>query len=213
MRSVLVVSLCLSTVPALAQAPPPPPVAPPAAPAATSTPAPRAPRETQVADLGANKVSVEYGRPSLRGRTMAELMTQLPADRIWRAGVDQATTLTTPVDLMVGATRVPAGKYTLYLHVPAQGATSVVLNSDLGVPLKTIFAAAPPELADALWPRMDYSQVTAKEVARVALTAGKAKEPMDRFLIAWDPAKDGVSALNFTWGDQTWSVPVKLAGK
>ena len=42
-------------------------------------------------------------------------MAQLPADRVWRAGVDQVTTLTTEADLMVGGKRVPAGKYTLYV--------------------------------------------------------------------------------------------------
>jgi hypothetical protein len=209
MRIALVVSICLSALPALAQSPAPAP----ASPAPAATPAPRAPRETMIAELGGHKVAVEYGRPSLRGRTMAELMTQLPADRMWRAGVDQATTLTTPVDLLVGSTRVPAGKYTVYLHVPAEGHTSLVLNSDPGVVLKTIFPGAPPEVADAMWPRLDYSQVTAKEVARIPLTTGKAKEPMDRFLISWDPAKDAVSALNFTWGTQSWAVPVKLAGK
>jgi hypothetical protein len=207
MRSAFFVSLVFSALPALAQAP----AASPAAPAAT--PAPRAPRETVIAEIDGNKVAVEYGRPSLRGRTMAELMTQLPADRMWRAGVDQATTLDTPVDLLIGSTRVPAGKYTVYMHVPAEGTASLVLNSDPGVVLKTIFPGAPPEVADAMWPRLDYSTVTAKEVARIPLAAAKAKEPMDRFLIAWDPAKDSVSALHFTWGAQSWMVPVKLAGK
>jgi hypothetical protein len=210
MRRVLALSFCLSAAPAFAQAPPPPA----AAPAPAATPAPRAPRETVIADIGGQKVAIEYGRPSLRGRAMPELLSQLPADRIWRAGVDQATTFNTPIDLMIGDKLVPAGKYTLYLHVPAEGNYALVLNKDPGVPLKTIFPAAPPELADALWPRLsDYSAVTAKEVARIPLTTGKAKEPMDRFLIAFDPAVNGQSGLNFTWGEQSWRVPVKSAVK
>lgn len=171
----------------------------------------RAPRETVTAEIDGKTVAIEYGRPALKGRAMGELLSQLPEDRVWRAGVDQATTLTTPVDLMIGETRVPAGKYTVYMHVPADGAYAVILNSDPGVPLKTVFAAAPAELADALWPRSDYGDIAAKEVARIPLTSIKAAAPMERFNIAFDPARDGVSALTFTWGDQAWTTGVKPA--
>ena len=144
--------------------------------------------------LNGKKVAVEYGRPALGGRNMDELLSQLPADRIWRAGVDQATTLTTETDIMVGGKRVHAGKYTVYVHAPATGDYSLVLNTDPGVPLKTIFPAAPPAVADALWPRLDdYETVEAKEVIRVPLKALGGAEPMDRFLIGLAPAKDGAS--------------------
>ena len=107
--------------------------------AATSEAQPRAPRETVTALLNGKKVTVEYGRPALGGRNMDELLSKLPPDRIWRAGVDQATTLTTESDIMVGGKRVKAGKYTVYVHAPESGDYSLVLNTDLGVPLKTIF--------------------------------------------------------------------------
>ena len=89
------------------------------------------------------------------GRTVKDLLAQLPANRVWRAGVDQATTLTTESDLLIGGKRVPAGKYTLYLHAPATGSYALLVNRDLGVPLKSIYAAAPAAVADALWPHLD----------------------------------------------------------
>src|ERR1700687_563838 len=79
------------------------------------------PRETVTALLNGKKVTVEYGRPALRGRTVKALLSQLPADRVWRAGVNEATTLTTESDVLIGGKRVPAGKYTLYLHAPESG--------------------------------------------------------------------------------------------
>src|SRR5687768_15025359 len=117
--------------------------APAASPAAVARRQERAPRETVTALLNGKKVAVEYGRPALAGRKMSDLLGQLPADRIWRAGVDQATTLTTETDLMIGGKRVPAGKYTVYVHAPATGDYSLVLNSDPGIALKKIFPAAP----------------------------------------------------------------------
>lgn len=172
----------------------------------------RAPREMVTATLNGQKVTVEYGRPALRGRTLEALLAQLPPDRVWRAGVDQATTLTTETDLLIGGQRVPAGTYSLYVHAPETGDWAVLLNSDRGVPLKTIFPAAPPELAEALWPRLDgYARIAGQEVARATLKPAAAAEPMERFLMSLDPARDGVSALNLTWGARSWTVEVKPA--
>ena len=173
----------------------------------------KVPRETVTAMLGAKKVAVEYGRPALGGRKMADLLSQLPADRIWRAGVDQATTLTTDTDLTIGGKRVPAGKYTVYVHAPATGDYSLVLNSDPGIALKKIFPAAPPAVADAMWPRLDgYDNVKATEVLRVPLRKGTAAEPMDRFLIGLAPARDGASSITLTWGGESWTTDIKAAG-
>jgi DUF2911 family protein len=172
----------------------------------------RAPRETVTAALNGKKVTVEYGRPALAGRKMADLLAQLPADRMWRAGVDQATTLSTEGAITVGGKRVPAGKYTVYVHAPETGDYALVLNSDLGVPLKTIFPAAPPALADALWPHIeDYESIKAKEVIRVPLHKGTAAEAMDRFLIGLAPARDGASSITLTWGDQSWTTEIRAA--
>src|SRR5688500_9102655 len=133
----------------------------------------RAPRETVTALVEGKKVVVEYGRPSLGGRKMGELLSQLPADRIWRAGMDQATTLTTEADITVGGKPVPAGKYTVYVHAPENGQYSLVLNRDPGIALKLIYPAAPPAVADALWPRLDgYDKIKDKEVIRVPLRKG-----------------------------------------
>ena len=175
----------------------------------------RAPRETVTAQLNGKKVAVEYGRPSLRGRTVKDLLAQLPANRVWRAGVDQATTLTTDADILVGGKPVPAGKYTLYLYAPESGTYELLVNRDLGVPLKSIYAAAPPAVADALWPHInDYPSVKDKELARIPLkSAAAAPGASDRFLVALTPAVGGVSALTLSWGDQSWTTDVKAAGK
>ncbi len=193
MRSVVALAVAAIAVPAFAQQE-------------------RAPRETVTAMVNGKKVAIEYGRPGLKGRTVAALLAQLPPNRVWRAGVDMATTLTTDTDVMVGGKKVPAGKYTLYLHAPEGGAYELLVNSDLGVPLKTIFPAAPPDRADLLWPHIeDYPTIQAKEVARVPLTSSKPAEAMDRFLVGVSPAKDGVSTLTLTWGDQSWTTDIRGA--
>jgi len=173
---------------------------------------PRAQRETATATFDGRKVAIEYGRPALRGRTLDALTAKLPANRIWRAGENQVTTLTTDTDLMIGDKRVPAGKYSVYMHAPAQGAWSLVLNSDPGVPLKQIYAAATPDVANALWPRLDgYEKIAATEVARIPLIAANPTTPAEHLVIRLEPAKSGASALTLMWGDRGWTTTVKPA--
>jgi hypothetical protein len=174
--------------------------------------APRAPRETVKASVGGKNVSIEYGRPSLKGRSFDDLIKQLPADRMWRAGVDQVTTLTTDTALSIGGKTVPAGKYSLYVHAPAEGDYSLVLNKDLGVPLKTIYAAAPPNLANEPWPHIDdYTKAIAdKEVLRASMKKLDVKTPADLYTITLTPAGSGAT-LTFAWGDRSWSTDLTPA--
>jgi hypothetical protein len=173
---------------------------------------PRAPRETVKTTVGGKSVSIEYGRASLKGRSFDVLFKELPADRMWRAGVDQVTTLTTETALSVGGKTVPAGKYSVYVNVPETGDYSFVMNKDLGVPLKQIFAAAPPDLANEPWPHIeDYTKAIGdKEVVRVAMKKETVKAPADLFTITAAPAGKG-SLLTLTWGDRSWSVELKPA--
>ena len=180
------------------------------APAARAEAPPRAPRGKATAMVGGKSVTIDYGRPSLKGRTIDALLGQLPEDRMWRAGENQVTTLATETPLLIGGKRVPAGTYSLYVHAPASGPWSLVLNTDKGVPLASIFPAAPPELRDAPWPHIqDYQKSIAdKEVLRAAMTQGMVSEPMDLFSIRLDPLGKG-AALTLAWGDQSWSLPLE----
>jgi antitoxin (DNA-binding transcriptional repressor) of toxin-antitoxin stability system len=170
----------------------------------------RAPRGKATAMIAGKSVTIDYGRPMLKGRPMSALLAQLPADRMWRAGENQVTTLTTETPLVIGGKRIPAGTYSVYVHVPASGPWSLVLNTDKGVPLASIFPAAPPELRDAPWPHIeDYQKsIASKEVVRAAMTQGAVSEPMDLFTVRLDPLGNG-AALTFAWGDQNWSLPIQ----
>jgi len=104
---------------------------------------------------------------------------------------------------------VKAGKYSVYVHAPATGDWSLVLNSDLGIELGKIYAPAPENMKKELWPRLDgYSNVTAKEVARVPMTPAKASAPAEQFTINLAPKSDA-AALTMAWGDKTWSTDLK----
>lgn len=163
------------------------------------------------ATVGGQKVAIDYGQPELKGRDLGELLKQLPEDRIWRAGVNQVTTLTAGGDLVIGGTKVPAGKYSVYVHAGESGDWAFILNKDLGVPLGQIWDEAPDDMKNEPWPRMgSYGTVKDQEVVRAKMSKVAGAKPADLFTIAFAPDGKGAD-LTLAWGDQAWMVDVQPA--
>ena len=83
------------------------------------------PRERVSATLGAASVLIEYGRPYKKGREIYGGL--VPFGEVWRTGADEATTLETDRDLMLGSLHVPAGKYSLFT-IPEESKWTLVVN-------------------------------------------------------------------------------------
>ncbi len=78
---------------------------------------------------GAGLITVDYGRPSLKGRDM---LAQLPVGQSWRMGMNQATILSTPVDLTFGSVKLPKGNYSLFLKKVDADKYEITFNSQTG---------------------------------------------------------------------------------
>ncbi|MGB9120667.1 MAG: DUF2911 domain-containing protein, partial [Candidatus Angelobacter sp.] len=68
--------------------------------------------------INGKKVTIDYSRPSLKGRKLGTDLA--PYGKVWRTGANEATTLTTAIALDIGGAKVPAGTYTLYT-LPSEG--------------------------------------------------------------------------------------------
>jgi hypothetical protein len=169
----------------------------------------QAPRGAAVATLGANKITIDYGRPALKGRDLNVLMKDLPADRIWRAGENEVTTFTTEAPVSIGGKTVPAGKYSLYVQADEKGAWALILNRDLGVPLGKIWDKAPDNMKNAPWPYLQgyTKEIGDKEVVRASMKAEKPAAPADLFTVSFAPKGKGAD-LTLTWGNEARSVEI-----
>jgi len=85
-----------------------------------NTPAP-SPKSTLTQQFGLSEISVEYSRPSAKGRTIFSADGLVPHGKIWRTGANSATKITFGDDVTVGGKALSAGSYAI-LTTP--GATS-----------------------------------------------------------------------------------------
>jgi hypothetical protein len=167
------------------------------------------PRGAATATVDGKKVAVDYGRPALKGRSLDELLKQLPADRMWRAGENQVSTISLEGDSMIGGKKIPAGKYSVYVHAGENNQWELVLNRDLGVPLGKIYAKASEKMKNEPWPYIDNytSGIGSQEVARIPMKSAKAATPSDMFTISFAPSAAG-QTMTLAWADQAWSTEV-----
>lgn len=86
------------------------------------------PEETVTFNAGGMTATVNYSRPSKKGR---EIFGKLvPYGKVWRTGANEPTTFEVDKAITFGGTEVPAGKYTLWT-IPGATEWSVILNSGM----------------------------------------------------------------------------------
>ena len=89
----------------------------------------QSPRGTAEGTIAGKSVTIDYGRPSLRGRDM---LGKAPAGTVWRTGADAATMFTTKADLTSGGKTIPAGSYTLFTKRVDDKTWHLVVNTQTG---------------------------------------------------------------------------------
>ena len=131
---------------------------------------------------GAN-VSLTYGRPYLKGRIIGDTVEPYEG-RVWRLGADEATTLSTDTDLMLGETHVPAGEYTLWILETGDG-WQLIVNGETGQ-----------------W-GTDY--VEELDFARIGMEVSEAASPVDQLTLSI-----GSGVLKVEWGTVVTTVPLQI---
>jgi len=132
---------------------------------------------------GAN-LSIEYGKPSLKGRPEAELM---PAGKPWRTGADEATVLKTDKAIKFGTLSLQPGTYTLNTEPGEKGWQLIVGKLEKpgqwGVPYNASL-----------------------EIGRAPMSVSPAKAPAEQVTISIDDTAQG-GTLKVEWGTKVASIP------
>ena len=130
---------------------------------------------------GAN-ISIEYGRPFVKGRALKEVA---PNGAEWRTGADQATTLKTDKALKFGSLNVPAGTYTIYT-VPGEKEWQLVISKKTG--------------------QWGIPYPAGQDLGRAPMTVETLATPTTQLTIAIDSTATG-GTLKVEWGPTGASIP------
>src|SRR6185436_14834194 len=130
-------------------------------------------------------ITINYSSPAVKERKIwGELV---PYDKVWRAGANEATTITFDKDVKLEDKALAAGKYSLYA-IPGEKEWTIIINSATGQ-----------------WGITRSGETTedpAKDVLRVKVKPEKAKEFSERltyvvdekgFALVWENLRVPVS--------------------
>lgn len=145
------------------------------------------PHETASVTLKGKKITIDYGRPFLKGRKVGQELA--PYGKVWRTGADEATALNTEIDLNIGGIKVPAGQYTLYT-LPSEGTWKLIINKQTGQ-----------------WgTKYDESQ----DLGRIDMKKTDLPQSVEQFTISFDKKGESAADLNLDWGNTRVSVALKV---
>ena len=132
------------------------------------------------------KVTIEYGRPSLKGRTPGKDVDPY-VGKPWRTGADEATVLITDRPLKFGTVSLEPGTYTLNTQAGDKGWELIfgkqAKPNQWGVPYRA-------EL----------------EIARAPMTMSKAAAPAEQLTITVEDTPAG-GLLRINWGPSSATIP------
>lgn len=152
----------------------------------TPQPSPFTKIEQQV---GLTDVTLEYSRPSMKGRTIFGDL--VPYGKMWRAGANKNTIVTFSDDVSVDGTTLKAGSYAIFI-IPNKESWDVIFYSDTnnwGTPAK--------------W---DESKIAAKASVKVYEMPMK----VETWTIGFDDLTNSSANIGFVWENTYAAVTFKV---
>lgn len=143
-------------------------------------------RDSVRVTIGTAVVSLDYGRPRKRGRTVYGGI--VPWNRVWRTGANAATGFTTTADLVARGTTIPAGSYTLWT-LPSPDGWKLILNRQTGQ-----------------W-GTEYDP--ARDLARIDLREERVISPVETLTMNVEPVGSG-GVLSIAWDDRRFLLPFEV---
>ncbi|MAU25886.1 MAG: dihydrolipoamide dehydrogenase [Muricauda sp.] len=149
----------------------------------TPQPSPSAKMEQTV---GLTNVTVEYSRPSMKGRSIFGNL--VPYDKLWRTGANKNTTVTFSDNVTIGGKELKAGSYAIFTK-PGEAVWEVIFYSDTnnwGTPQK--------------WDDSKVALMTKAQVQEMPM-------PIETFTITVDDLHNNGATLGMLWENVYVGVP------
>lgn len=146
------------------------------------------PKATVSQTVGLTDISIAYGRPGVKGRTIWGGL--VPYDEVWRTGANDATTITFSDTVMINGTAVPAGTYGLFT-IPGKQSWTVILNK-----------------AAKIWGTYEYKQD--EDILRFAVTPRPAATHQEWMQFRFDSLATESVDVVLAWEKVEIAFPIKV---
>ena len=146
------------------------------------------PRQVVEQQFSIAKISIDYGRPAVKGRVIFGDL--VPFGEVWRAGANEATKITFGQEVLFGGQKVKKGTYALYI-VPQEKEWKIILNKGVNN-----------------WGAYTYD--TKEDVVSTTVPIKKMNEKMERFTINFEDITDEKLNLVFEWDKTRADVPIEI---
>lgn len=153
-----------------------------------ATPAP-SPSAMLKQSVGLTEITVEYSRPSMKGRDVFGGL--VPYDEVWRLGANQATKITFSEDVKVGGKSLEAGAYAV-----------------LAKPGKSSWEFMFYPYTTGNWGAYPGSDVTPTTVSAEAFKMDQME--IETFMIEFDQITNSGANIWFLWENVATAVPVAV---
>ena len=145
------------------------------------------PRDGVEATVEGAALTVDYGRPSKRGREIFGGL--VPWNEVWRTGANAATHFTSDRNLLIDGHTLPAGTYTLWsIYTPEGG--ELIISS-----LTEVWGTQYDPEADLI---------------RIPMTSETLDESVEQFTIDVEPSERGGGVLALSWDTNRFTVPFEV---
>jgi hypothetical protein len=132
-------------------------------------------------------LTVDYGRPSKRGREIFGGL--VPWNQVWRTGANAATHFTSDRDLLIDGHALPAGTYTLWTtYTPEEG--ELIISG----------------LTEVWGTQYDPES----DLIRIPMKSDTLDESVEQFTIEVEPSERGGGVLALSWDTNRFTVPFEV---
>ena len=146
------------------------------------------PRQKVEQQFSMSKITVDYGRPGVKGRKIFGDL--VPFGKVWRVGANSSTKITFEQSVNFGGKTVSAGTYGLFV-IPTEKEWKVILNKD-----------------SQQWGAYTFDEKL--NVVDVTVPIQKLAEKQEWFVIELNPVDENAVNLVMKWDFTKVELPLKI---
>ncbi|WP_291960686.1 DUF2911 domain-containing protein [Maribacter sp.] len=145
--------------------------------------------------VGLSKITVEYSRPSAKGRTLFGNQPNgepglVPNGRIWRVGANESTKISFSTAIIIDGKTLPKGTYALYAF-PEEDLWEIAFHKNI------------THWGDG---RSNYN--TEEDALRIKVVPSHKKDFQETFLISFDNINHNGASMHLNWGTTQITIPL-----